>query len=59
MGYEVTHYGHIWGSLIGKRMAVDTLILWIRAAINTVTKPTASGESNVNNIAQVRSAVRQ
>jgi len=25
MGYEVTHYDHIWGSLIGKYMAVPTL----------------------------------
>jgi len=52
MGYEVTHYGHIWGSVIGKYMAVHTLIPWITAAINTVAKSTVTGASNANSMAQ-------
>jgi len=42
MGYEVIHYGHIWGSLIGKYLALHTLTPWIRAAINTIAKSALS-----------------
>jgi hypothetical protein len=54
MGYEVTHYDRIWGSFIGKYMAVHTLIPFITAAISTVAKSTVSGTSNVNSMTQTR-----